>query len=206
MEFPRRRHRHLRTGDRDQPRLTARDRGGFSAGTADATVAGMRTPYFAALLVAGGLIGGCSKDQPSTLPESALPTESDPTSLATPPTPETQTALAQEPEPTSQILFGFNSVQLEPAALSLLDNVATWVKANPERTILVQGHADKTGDADYNLGLSARRAQEVSSYLTSKGVDGKQIIMSAVGEIASEPAGMSNRRVLILATTVETTN
>lgn len=173
------------------------------------TVAGMRTSYFVAVLVAGGVAGGCSKDQPSTMPTSVLADESaqPATEVPTPEPPEsTPTAIAQEPEPTSQILFGFNSVQLEPAALALLDNVATWVKTNPERTILVQGHADKTGDADYNLTLSARRAQEVSSYLTSRGVDSKQIIMSAVGEVASEPAGMANRRVIILATAVESTN
>lgn len=47
---------------------------------------------------------------------------------------------------------------------------------------MVVDHADKSGGAKYNKGLSERRAVTVRGYLESKGVEGSAISASGVGE------------------------
>jgi peptidoglycan-associated lipoprotein len=63
--------------------------------------------------------------------------------------------------PEDQVFFAFDSVTLDRSMQSILDDVAVWVRADPARTLLVQGHADRAGAASYNLDLSTRRAQAV---------------------------------------------
>ncbi len=49
---------------------------------------------------------------------------------------------------------------------------------------MLAGHADKSGSASYNVGLSQRRNATVRSYLESKGVAGGAIATEAFGETA----------------------
>ena len=68
------------------------------------------------------------------------------------------------------------------------------------------GHTDSDGSAEYNEGLSARRAQTVHDYLASKGVDVSRMSVRGYGEsqpIAdnSTAAGKAqNRRVVLRIT------
>jgi OOP family OmpA-OmpF porin len=63
------------------------------------------------------------------------------------------------------------------------------------------GHTDSTGPADYNQGLSERRAQAVADYIISEGIDAAIIDVSGEGEnnpIASNDTAegrAQNRRV-----------
>ena len=56
------------------------------------------------------------------------------------------------------------------AAVTLLDAQAAWLNANMQYTATVEGHADEQGTREYNMALSARRAQAVYNYLISRGV------------------------------------
>jgi OOP family OmpA-OmpF porin len=70
---------------------------------------------------------------------------------------------------------------------------------------IIIGHTDSTGSAEYNKGLSKRRAQAVSDYLVSTGVDADKLREIGRGEevpIASndtEEGRKRNRRVQIIA-------
>lgn len=70
---------------------------------------------------------------------------------------------------------------------------------------IIIGHTDSTGRAEYNLGLSKRRAQAVSDYLVSTGVDANKLRVIGRGEeapIASNETSdgrAQNRRVEIIA-------
>lgn len=148
------------------------------------------------VFLGGAVLGGCSKDKKAkTTPET--------TEVATPsmpePAPKENSTLSGD-----QIFFAFDSAELTAPGKASLDDVAAWVRENRERSILVRGHSDKSGGADYNLDLSSRRAQAVGAYLKSHGVGENQIILAAVGETMAdlEPAG-ANRRVVIYATAVE---
>jgi outer membrane protein OmpA-like peptidoglycan-associated protein len=49
---------------------------------------------------------------------------------------------------------------------------------------MLAGHADKSGTAKYNVGLSERRNDTVRTYLESKGVSSGAIATEAFGETA----------------------
>jgi OOP family OmpA-OmpF porin len=167
----------------------------------------MKSSLFASFLFAAVAAIGCSKDkQPETLPASALAppppgpefVEQEKVAAPQPPAPasESETEIA----PDDQIHFALNSDNLGDAERRTLDEIATWAKTSPDRAIIVQGHADASGREEYNLELSARRAQAVGAYLQEKGVPKQQITVAAQGE---EKAGLepqaANRRVIIFA-------
>jgi len=69
---------------------------------------------------------------------------------------------------------------------------------------IIIGHTDSVGDADYNIGLSKRRAEAVSAYLVSTGIDSAKLRVLGRGEsdpIASndtKEGQAENRRVEIV--------
>ena len=97
--------------------------------------------------------------------------------------------------------FGNNSDRLLPGSEALLDDVAATLRNNPDLDVIVAGHTDSDGSAEFNLGLSSRRAQTVRDYLIDAGVDPVKLTAVGFGEsepIASNdtPAGKAkNRRV-----------
>lgn len=106
--------------------------------------------------------------------------------------------------PDDQLFFGFDSDRVDYEGQVLLSQVARWVKANPAREVVVEGHADRAGDQAYNLDLSQRRASNVALELQRMGVPRDRIIVVAEGETrASLAPAAVNRRVVIFANAVE---
>jgi OmpA family len=68
------------------------------------------------------------------------------------------------------VAFKVGSSELDLNARGALDGVATWLKADPKRSMRLEGFADTTGDTDANLVLSAQRADAVKAYLIDQGV------------------------------------
>jgi outer membrane protein OmpA-like peptidoglycan-associated protein/streptogramin lyase len=69
------------------------------------------------------------------------------------------------------VSFDYDKSDLKPAARDVLARAkATLIDAHPDATITVEGHTDDRGSADYNQGLSERRAQAVAAWLTQNGV------------------------------------
>src|SRR5438132_20786 len=74
-------------------------------------------------------------------------------------------------------LFEFNKATLTNEAKSKLDSevVGKLRDFGQIRYIIVNGHADRLGSAQYNQRLSEKRAEAVRAYLVSKGADGSQV-------------------------------
>ena len=74
-------------------------------------------------------------------------------------------------------------------------------KSNPKLKIVIEGHTDSVGAADYNLKLSDERANAVRQALVDRGVESGRMEAIGYGEskpIASNksrPGRASNRRV-----------
>ena len=102
------------------------------------------------------------------------------------------------------VLFEVNGAALQPGAQTELLRLADYLKRNPDRKTLIEGHTDNTGGSDYNLQLSQLRAQSVESYLVSSGVPADRIRAIGYGETRPEAPNDSatgrqqNRRVEIV--------
>lgn len=85
----------------------------------------------------------------------------------------------------SGLLFATNSADLQPAARENLTTLATSLKNFPDSDVLVIGHTDSTGTAEYNMTLSQRRAASAKSFLMAQGVAESRI--TAEGRGLTEP-------------------
>ncbi|WP_102109501.1 OmpA family protein, partial [Oceaniglobus roseus] len=102
------------------------------------------------------------------------------------------------------ILFATDSAAVSPGLQGDLRVLASNLNRYPNSIVEVQGHTDSDGAAAYNLDLSQRRAQSVSSILIANGVSSGRVRAVGYGEdrpVASNltAAGKAqNRRVDIV--------
>jgi OOP family OmpA-OmpF porin len=88
--------------------------------------------------------------------------------------------------------FQTNSDRLLPGATSVLNDAVATLKKNPTITVEVAGHTDSDGAADYNEGLSSRRAQTVHDYLAANGIAEDRMSVRGYGE--SQPIADNTTR------------
>ena len=126
---------------------------------------------------------------------------------ATAPHPAFDRSLAASPgtapiAPLELVMFGFDQTSLDPAAVSQLDTLAKWMKHHPEQNLVIEGHTDRIGSAEYNESLGARRATSVRAHLESWGIPSDRIVVATFGERGAHHEENSNdRRVVIFAST-----
>jgi OOP family OmpA-OmpF porin len=63
------------------------------------------------------------------------------------------------------ILFGFDNETILPEYKEMLDRAGGFMKENPTSYVVMHGYADSSGDPEYNMKLSRRRAEAVAGYL-----------------------------------------
>ena len=80
------------------------------------------------------------------------------------------------------VFFDWDKSDITPEAASILDNAISNYQNCGNSQVMLAGHADKSGKASYNVGLSQRRADSVKAYLTSRGISGGVISTEAFGE------------------------
>ena len=68
------------------------------------------------------------------------------------------------------IFYDFDKATLRPESTAALDKLIALLEENPNVTIELSAHCDYKGSAEYNKGLSQRRAESVVEYLTAHGV------------------------------------
>ena len=78
--------------------------------------------------------------------------------------------------------FDTNSWRLTADGYTLLRSVAASLKAAPEVTLEVAGHADASGPKRPNQELSLQRAEVVRDFLTYLGIDAARFTVKAHGE------------------------
>ena len=71
---------------------------------------------------------------------------------------------------------------LTPQAQETLRRQAAWLNRYPAVTVRIEGHADERGTREYNLALSARRANTVKNFLIGQGVAASRISTIAYGK------------------------
>ncbi len=114
---------------------------------------------------------------------------------AEPPAPEVTSAPPPPPPPpvvayekttmSTTALFDFDSDVLKEEGKAALKELGDSIKAKGATVVDIDiiGHTDSTGPAEYNQGLSERRAQAVADYITSESdIDPSIIDVSGEGE------------------------
>jgi OmpA-OmpF porin, OOP family len=102
------------------------------------------------------------------------------------------------------VFFDVDRAELKPGAQHNLYRLVEFMKQNPDRSVLIEGHTDSTGSPGYNLDLSQRRAESVRRFLERQGIESSRIGTRGYGldhPIASNDtmAGrQQNRRVEIV--------
>jgi outer membrane protein OmpA-like peptidoglycan-associated protein len=97
--------------------------------------------------------------------------------------------------------FAFNSAELTPDARMELDKVAAVLRdSNIEKySIVIHGHTDAIGSAEYNQWLSERRAEAAKQYFVSQhGIDPRRLVAKGHGKsqlLSADPTNQANRRV-----------
>ncbi len=82
----------------------------------------------------------------------------------------------------ANIYFDFDKATIRPSDAKILDASAAYLKANPNQLVLIEGHCDERGTAEYNLALGERRAKAASSDLVGKGIDSGRITVISYGK------------------------
>ena len=102
------------------------------------------------------------------------------------------------------VFFEWDKSDITPEASSILDNAVTQYTNCGNAQVMLAGHADKSGSASYNVGLSQRRADAVRGYLTSRSIPEGSISTEAFGEsrprvdTADGVREVQNRRVEVM--------
>lgn len=87
-----------------------------------------------------------------------------------------------EPIHLPQVHFDQSKYELKESGFADLDKIVKIMKDNPTIEIEIGSHTDCRGSTFQNMNLSAKRAEAVSNYLVSKGIDIKRIITVGYGE------------------------
>ena len=133
---------------------------------------------------------------PSTAPTPLTPPVQPPAAAATPPAPPSVTPPPPAPAPITppkpseyaandalkDIYFAFDKADIRPGDVKTLDANGNWLKVHDNRLVLIEGHCDERGTAEYNLALGERRARTTMNYLVSRGIPASRITIVSYGK------------------------
>ncbi len=110
-------------------------------------------------------------------------------------------ALNSEGDVALYIEFETAKAQLQPAGLSVVQEIVALLKKNPQLKVSIEGHTDNVGNANDNLRLSQARAEAVLKAVVAQGIDAKRLKSAGHGatypiaDNRKETGRAKNRRV-----------
>ncbi|MBM3818898.1 MAG: peptidoglycan-associated lipoprotein Pal [Acidimicrobiia bacterium] len=84
--------------------------------------------------------------------------------------------------PLKPAFFGLDSADLDDRGRAVVAANAELLKKFPTWMILIEGHCDERGTAEYNLALGERRAAAVMTYLVSLGISPNRLRTVSYGK------------------------
>ena len=103
------------------------------------------------------------------------------------PAPPAETAIAGRPgagavgtaaagvSPLKDVFFEYDKAAINADQRAALNDNVNWLKANSRAKIVIEGHCDERGTAEYNLGLGDRRTKALRDYLVALGIAADRI-------------------------------
>jgi peptidoglycan-associated lipoprotein len=159
---------------------------------------------FAAIALAAVVgVSACAKKKPLPPPAAPAPAPAEqPRTTPTPPPPPPAAPRETAPRPLTEdeifsrkslddlnaekpmtdAFFDLDSAQVRDDQKSALQRDADWMKRWGGTKVMVEGHADSRGTAEYNLALGERRAAAVRDYLVNLGVGAGRVTVVSKGK------------------------
>ncbi len=158
--------------------------------------------FAAVALIAVVGVSACAKKKPVPPPPAPAPVVEQPRTTPTPPPPPPPAPRDPAPAPLTEdeifarksvddlnrekpmtdAFFALDSAQVGEDQKAALQKDADWLKRWTGVKVMVEGHADSRGSAEYNLALGERRAAAVRDYLVNLGVVADRISVVSKGK------------------------
>lgn len=90
------------------------------------------------------------------------------------------------------VYFDFDKSSIKEGERAKLQAAKEYLEKNPDQRLLIEGHADWRGTAEYNLGLGDRRASACKAYLIKIGVAKDKIETISKGSLEAKEKGTSD--------------
>ena len=103
----------------------------------------------------------------------------------------------------SKVLYPLNMYELSSSEKNNLQKLSKYLKDNPKSKLKIFGSTDKSGTENYNLSLSAKRANSSKNFLIELGVSSKQLETIYLGESKSQNANSEQERSKARSTTFQ---
>ena len=128
------------------------------------------------------------------------------------PTPQPTPVVKEEPKPvqepapvkqekvsmTENVFFALNSSVIRSGEKQKIEKLAEFMKNHAECKVTICGYADKqTGNADINMRLSKKRAENVATQLKEMGIDSQRITVDYKGDTVQPFSTPEENRVSI---------
>jgi len=84
------------------------------------------------------------------------------------------------------VYFGYDTDRINASETPKLDQVAGYLKSQPNLVLVIEGHCDERGTEEYNRALGERRAIAVENMMASHGLDLARI--RTVSYVEDKPA------------------
>ena len=99
---------------------------------------------------------------------------------------------------TENVFFAINSSKIRTAEEQKIEKLAEFMKNHAECKVTICGYADKqTGNADINMRLSKKRAENVATQLKEMGIDSQRITVDYKGDTVQPFSTPEENRVSI---------
>ena len=112
--------------------------------------------------------------------------------------PKPQPVVVKKPEMQTEIFYEIRQTAIAKSEQTKVDNLISFLKANPETKVTVTGYADAgTGNPNINMKYSKQRAENVAKALTNAGIDAARITVDAKGDTVQPFSENDKNRVTI---------
>jgi peptidoglycan-associated lipoprotein len=98
------------------------------------------------------------------------------------PAPSQQAGAAPLASPLKDVFYDFDKSNIRDDQKAALNDDVAWLKGNTGAKILIEGHCDERGTAEYNLALGERRAKSTKDYLIAAGIPADRISTISYGK------------------------
>ncbi len=81
-----------------------------------------------------------------------------------------------------KVHFDFDKYNIKSEFEGALKGNADWMNGNKKSTVVIEGHCDERGTAEYNIALGDRRAKAAKNYMSNLGVGADRMSTISYGK------------------------